>query len=245
MNFLPKLSSFEGPLDLLLHLIEKNEIDIYDIPIAEITDQFIEYLDSGEDEDTEFLSEFIVMAAQLLDIKARMLVPRQEAAADEEDPRQQLVAQLLEYKLFKHMSAQLKDREVSGGRYLYRDPSVPQELSGHIQQPDYDVLLACVSAESLCAAFNEAMARYSLSRNEEARRFGKIKKDAVSLPARMDEIRTFMKKNPETSFLRLVGKSPAKENIIVTFLAVLELMKAAEIFAYQKGEDIVLKLNVS
>ena len=114
-----KLQVFEGPLDLLLHLIEKNKIDIYDIPIVEITNQYMEYIKAMQKEDLNIMSEFLVMAATLLDIKCRMLLPKEvNEEGEEEDPRQELVEQLLEYKMYKFMSYELKDRELDGDRVM-------------------------------------------------------------------------------------------------------------------------------
>ena len=98
-----KLEKFEGPLDLLLHLIDKNKVDIYDIPIADITDQYMEYVRQMEEEDMDVMSEFLVMAATLLDIKCRMLLPKEVNEEGEEDPRAELVQKLLEYKMYKYM----------------------------------------------------------------------------------------------------------------------------------------------
>ena len=120
-----KLQVFEGPLDLLLHLIEKNKIDIYDIPIVEITSQYMEYIRQMEREDLNVMSEFLVMAATLLDIKCRMLLPKEiNEEGEEEDPRAELVEQLLQYKMYKYMSYELRDREMDSDRvYLRRLPS--------------------------------------------------------------------------------------------------------------------------
>ena len=122
VNGIPvKLQVFEGPLDLLLHLIDKNKIDIYDIPIVEITNQYMDYIRAMEREDLNVMSEFLVMAATLLDIKCRMLLPKEvKEDGEEEDPRQELVEQLLEYKMYKYMSYELRDREAEGQRALYR-----------------------------------------------------------------------------------------------------------------------------
>ena len=104
-----KINVFEGPLDLLLHLIEKNKIDIYDIPIVEITDQYMEYLHSMEQEDLGTMSEFMVMAATLLDIKCKMLLPKEvNEEGEEEDPREELVQKLLEYKMYKYMESKIQ-----------------------------------------------------------------------------------------------------------------------------------------
>ena len=123
-----KLQVFEGPLDLLLHLIEKNKIDIYDIPIVEITNQYMEYIKAMQKEDLNIMSEFLVMAATLLDIKCRMLLPKEvNEEGEEEDPRQELVEQLLEYKMYKFMSYELKDRELDGDRIMYKTASIPDD----------------------------------------------------------------------------------------------------------------------
>ena len=113
MGISVKLEQFEGPLDLLLHLIDKNKVDIFDIPIVEITNQYMEYLHAMETEDMSVMSEFLVMAATLLDIKARMLLPKEvNEEGEEEDPRQELVERLLEYKMYKYMSYELRDRQM-------------------------------------------------------------------------------------------------------------------------------------
>lgn len=241
MSFLPKLSSFEGPLDLLLHLIEKNKIDIYDIPIAEITDQYMEYLDSADETDTDSLSEFLVMAAALLEIKARMLLPKEESEEDEEDPRNALVTQLLEYRLFKYMSLELKDRELLAGRLIYKTADIPDEIAEYEAPVNYDILLENVTVKKLSAIFRDVMAKYSASVNGEAKKYGRIKKEEISLPQKMDEIRSYVSRNTRTSFKSLIEKQPTKENIIAAFLAVLELMKSGEITARQKGEDILIE----
>ena len=123
-----KLQVFEGPLDLLLHLIEKNKIDIYDIPIVEITAQYLDYIKDMETEDMNVMSEFLVMAATLLDIKCRMLLPKEvNEEGEEEDPRAELVQKLLEYKMYKYMSYELRDRQVDAARTLFKEKTLPKE----------------------------------------------------------------------------------------------------------------------
>ena len=109
-----KVNAFEGPLDLLLHLIEKNKVDIYDIPISEITSQYLDYIRSMEEEDLDVLSDFLVMAATLLKIKAKMLLPVKEEEEEEGDPREELVRRLIEYKIYKYASLQLPTAPRSG-----------------------------------------------------------------------------------------------------------------------------------
>ena len=138
-----KLPVFEGPLDLLLHLIDKNKIDIYDIPIVEITDQYLEYIHQMEREDLDIMSEFMVMAATLLDIKCRMLLPKEvNEEGEEEDPRAELVQQLLEYKMYKYMSYELRDRmneaiRVQGTDVSKRSAGV-QDAGRHLRAPFAD-----------------------------------------------------------------------------------------------------------
>ena len=123
-----KLQNFEGPLDLLLHLIDKNKVNIYDIPIAEITDQYMEYLNHMKRHDLNVMSEFLVMAATLLDIKARMLLPQEETEEETEDPRADLVEQLLEYKMYKFMSYELRSRQKEAELSMYKKPTIPKEV---------------------------------------------------------------------------------------------------------------------
>ena len=124
-----KLPAFEGPLDLLLHLIDKNKVDIYDIPIVQITDQYMAYIRQMEREDLGLMSEFMVMAATLMDIKCRMLLPApvQEESV-EEDPRAELVAKLLEYKMYKYMSYELKERLENAEKHFYKKPTKNAEV---------------------------------------------------------------------------------------------------------------------
>lgn len=121
-----KLQAFEGPLDLLLHLIEKNKVNIYDIPIVEITEQYMEYIRGIEKEELDVMSEFLVMAATLLDIKSRMLLPPEVTEEGEEiDPREELVQKLLEYKMYKYMSYELRDKQEDASFHLFKEPTIP------------------------------------------------------------------------------------------------------------------------
>ncbi|MBR3734783.1 MAG: segregation/condensation protein A, partial [Lachnospiraceae bacterium] len=137
-----KLEAFEGPLDLLLHLIEKNKVDIYDIPIAEITAQYLEYIHAMEREDMNVMSEFLLMAATLLDIKCRMLLPREvNEEGEEEDPRAELVQKLLEHKMYKYMAFELKDRFVDAGRSVYKEPTMPEAVLNYREPVNYEDLV--------------------------------------------------------------------------------------------------------
>ena len=145
-----KINVFEGPLDLLLHLIEKNKIDIYDIPIVEITDQYMEYIHGMETEDLGTMSEFLVMAATLLDIKCKMLLPREvNEEGQEEDPREELVQKLLEYKMYKYMSYELKDKLDGAAGVFYKKATIPGEVLKYREPVDPKELLASLTLEKL------------------------------------------------------------------------------------------------
>ena len=151
-----KLEVFEGPLDLLLHLIEKNKVDIYDIPIVEITNQYMEYIRQMQREDLNVMSEFLVMAATLLDIKCKMLLPKEvKEDGEEEDPRQDLVEQLLQYKMYKYMSYALRDRQVDADLILYKNPTIPDEVLEFVEPVDLDLLLGDLTMVQLKKVFRK------------------------------------------------------------------------------------------
>ena len=133
-----KLEVFEGPLDLLLHLIEKNKVDIYDIPIVEITRQYLEYVSKLAEENLDLASEFLVMASTLIDIKCKMLLPKEvDEDGEEIDPRTDLVQKLIEYKMYKYAAIELKDMQLYAGKSLYKEPTIPEEVAKY--QPPVDL----------------------------------------------------------------------------------------------------------
>ncbi|MCR5389329.1 MAG: segregation/condensation protein A [Lachnospiraceae bacterium] len=239
-----KLEAFEGPLDLLLHLIEKNKVDIYDIPIAEITDQYMAYLHEAENRDMNIMSEFLVMAATLIDIKCRMLLPKDEENKEEEgDPRDELVAKLLEYKMYKYMSYELKDRFVDAGRSVYKEPTLPREVSEYRQPLDYKDLMEDLNLKKLNDIFNGIMKRAQDRIDPIRSRFGNITKDEISMDSKFNEIITYLNEHEYCSFTELLTKQSSKLEIIVTFLVVLELMKTGMVTIRQDGlfDDIFIQ----
>ena len=155
-----KLEHFEGPLDLLLHLIEKNKVSIYDIPIVLITEQYLEYVSSMETEDLNVVSEFLVMAATLIDIKCRMLLPVEvNEDGEEEDPRAELMARLLEYKMYKYMAQELQELEDHAGKHLYKVPTIPKEVVKYEEPVDLDQLLDGLTLAKLQSIFESIMKR--------------------------------------------------------------------------------------
>ncbi len=238
MTFAAKLESFEGPLDLLLHLIEKEKVDIYDIPIARITDQYLAYLDQMEEQDANVMSEFLVMAATLLDIKARMLLPAEvDEEGNEEDPRDELVQQLLEYKMYKYMSRELKDMNLNAAKNLYKQPTIPEEVAEYEAPIDLDVFLEDVTLAKMKEVFDDVIRRCTDRTNTEAIKFGRIRKDEIKIEDRITRIRTFLKREKKFSFRSLIEQQGDKMNVIVSFLAVLEMMKDGTLKARQADND--------
>lgn len=229
-----KLNVFEGPLDLLLHLIDKNKIDIYDIPIVEITDQYMEYIRAMEEEDLGVMSEFMVMAATLLDIKCRMLLPKEvNEEGEEEDPRAELVEKLLEYKMYKYMSYELKDRMDDAGNVYYRKSSIPKEVLAYQEPVDPRELLQGLTLEKLNAIYKSIIRRQEDKIDPIRSKFGKIEKEEVSLSDKLLEVKEFAKNHRSFSFRTLLTKQHSRIQVIVTFLSILELMKMGHIQAEQ------------
>ena len=237
MGISVKLEAFEGPLDLLLHLIDKNKVNIYDIPIADITEQYMEYVRKMQEENLDIVSEFLVMAATLLDIKCRMLLPKEvDEEGNEEDPRAELVEQLLEYKLFKAMAEELKGQQLDALKTYYRKPDIPEEVSGYTPPVDLNEVVGDVNLIKLNAIFADVMKRKE-DKVDPVRRskFGKIEKEEVTMSEKLVDIKAFMMEHKSFGFRELLMKGASKVSVIVTFLVVLELMKTGFITVKQEG----------
>lgn len=231
-----KLQAFEGPLDLLLHLIEKNKVNIYDIPIVEITNQYMEYIQQMEREDLNVMSEFLVMAATLLDIKARMLLPKEvNEEGEEEDPRTELVRQLLEYKMYKYMANELRDRQTDANRAMYKAPTIPKEVAEFEAPVDLAQLLGDTTLAELYRVFKEVMCRQEDRIDPIRSGFGKIEKEEVSLDEKLDFVELYAMEHKSCRFVDLFDGSRSKMQKVVTFLAVLELMKTGRIQINQES----------
>ena len=221
-----KLQVFEGPLDLLLHLIDKNKIDIYDIPIAEITDQYLDYVRQMEHEDMDVTSEFMVMAATLIDIKCRMLLPKEvNEEGEEEDPREELVRQLLEYKEYKVLSQKLREYMDRAGDLVCRKQQLPPEVASFRPEVNTEELFEGVTLERLHEIFTFVLKRQEDKVDPIRSKFGHIEREEVSLPDKLNYVEIYTRKNRRVSFRKLLERQKGKMQVIVTFLAVLELMK--------------------
>lgn len=248
MELTVKLETFEGPLDLLLHLLEKNKVSIYDIPIVEITNQYMEYIHEMERLDLDIMSEFMVMAAMLIDIKAKMLLPKKPAGEEEEeDPRAELVQQLLEYKLYKSISYELKDRQLDADRVMYKEPTIPKEVAQYVPPLDMDELLAGLTLTKLNAVFEAVMKRQEDKIDPVRSKFGRIEKEEVSLEEKISVLERYAKEHKNFSFRGLLEKKSSRVQVIVTFLAVLELMKTGKIEISQEHpfEDISITSRIA
>ncbi len=241
-----KLEAFEGPLDLLLHLIDKNKIDIYDIPIVMITEQYLEYIKQMESEDMNIMSEFLLMAATLLDIKCKMLLPAEvNEDGEEEDPRTELVEKLLEFKMYKYMSFELKDMSIDAGKVIYKAPTIPDEVAAYRPPIDYGELIGDLNLTKLNSIFRETLKRREDKVDPIRSTFGNIQKDEVDLDSKTEYIKTLLWMNKKVSFTELLEKQNSKMEIVVTFLVVLELIKIGLIEITQDDlfDDIRLEVK--
>ncbi len=238
-----KLEVFEGPLDLLLHLIDKNKVDIYDIPIVEITEQYLEYIRQMETEDMNVMSEFLVMAATLIDIKCKMLLPKEvNEEGEEQDPRAELVEKLLEYKMCKYMSYELRDRMVDAERNLYKRPTLPDEVAQYRQPVDYEELIGDMTLQRLHEIFKQMMKRQEDKIDPVRSTFGKIEKDEIDLGLKTTYVEAYVRSHKTFSFRKLLEKQHSRMEIIVTFLVVLEMIKTGRIGIEQEDtfSDIII-----
>jgi len=218
------IQPFEGPLDLLLYLIRQDEIDIYDIPIAQITSQYLAYLDAMEELDLEIAGEFILMAAMLIRIKSQMLIPRQDDIETEiDDPRSELVAALLEYKKFKQAADDLNQ---SGQEWVKRFDrgSYPE-----IVEPEVNSVLRKVDITALVIAFSEVMERAKVQAVHQ------VSADEVYIEDRIRYIANLLSDSDGLEFHQLFEDDPRRLVIVVTFMALLELARLNQITIKQSS----------
>jgi segregation and condensation protein A len=230
-----RLDIFEGPLDLLLYLIRKEEIDIYDIPIARITDQYLHYLEMMRMLDLNFAGEFLAMAATLLYIKSRTLLPPEERTEDEEepveDPRAELVRQLVEYKEFKGLAGDLQGMEARQHTTFHRhDTSVP--FLETAERPLFDV-----SIFDLLSAFAQALER--AGKQEEIH---EVAEEEVTVADQMEAILDRLRKEKEILFHSLFPEGASRIAIVATFLALLELIRIRKVAAVQERPFSEIKM---
>lgn len=228
-----ELEYFDGPLPLLLSLVEKNDIDLYNIEISIITDQFLAYMDKMRDFQMELSSDFVVMAASLLEIKSRMLLPNGEnaykdiALLGEEDPRYELVQRLIEYKRYKQVSERLKEMaEDYSGRREKTKKSLPEK-------PDSSEQLYLIDANLLSEVMREILLRTPMEDETRQGFFESIKREKLSVEMKRKEIMARLLGSGRSEFRSCLGGLKSKEELIVSFLALLDLIRDELVRAYQ------------
>lgn len=247
INYRLEKLNFDGPLSLLLHLIEKNKVDIYDIPIFDITSQYMEYIRQMEIRDMDIISDFLVMAATLMDIKAKMLLPKEidEETGEELDPRAELVERLIQYKNFKFLSHELEKMEDNASMYLYKDASIPDEVLSYRPKADIQELLKGIDLDRLRVVFIDIMKRKENSIDTLRADFGIIKKERVSLGSRIKSLISYARKKKKFSFKQLFENETTKMDVVVSFLALLELMKAGKLYAVQNNLNDEIEIEIT
>jgi len=229
-----RLESFEGPLDLLLHLIDKNKVSITDIPIAIITDQYIEYIEAMEQDKMDTMSVFIEMAATLIQIKTKMLLPKVKNENNEEiDPRQELMEQLLEYKKYKLMAEHLRDKQIDAQQVFFKVPTIPEEVRNYVPKADPNELLKGMDFSLMYKIFSEVIKKNKDKIDPIRSKFGTIKRETFTVHDKMEEILRKKKTVSKLSFRELLNQQITKSEMIATFLAILELMKVSKIRVIQ------------
>ena len=208
----------------------------------------MEYIKAMEKEDLNVMSEFLVMAATLLDIKCKMLLPKEvNEDGEEEDPRQELVEQLLEYKMYKYMSYELKDRELESERVMYKTPTIPQEVMEYEQPVNLDELLGDLTLQKLNHIFKDVMKRQVDKIDPVRSKFGKIEKEEVTVSDKLVFVTDYAREHKKFSFRTLLTKQSSKTQIVVTFLALLQLMKEGVLYIEpqeQPFDDIRITSNI-
>ncbi|CDZ74456.1 Segregation and condensation protein A [Peptoniphilus sp. ING2-D1G] len=234
MEYNISLKVYEGPMDLLIDLIKKNNIDIFDIPIHLITNQFIEYIENSKKLNMELTSDFILMASTLLEIKSRMLLPKfsfeEESEEEAEDPRQDLVNKILEYEKYKEISEKLKESSQYEQKSFYK----LQEDFSDIKGTDF---IDDIELTDLARAFNNIIKRYKTRNAVES-----IVSDEYTVDVAMEQIMTLLEGNSHVKFTQLLSEYPLLEEIIIYFLSLLELIRMGKIKAHQQEDfsDIVI-----
>ncbi len=233
-----KIEAFEGPMELLLHLIAKNKMNIYDIPIAELTDQYLSCIDTLDIGSMDSMSEFLVMAATLIEIKSRMLLPKPETEdeEEEEDPREALINRLIEYKRFKEMADELNYRQKTAGYSYYKMPD--KQLIERIRKDvpkSMDDILYGADMDMLMAAFEDVLRRREVKTDKVRAGFNSVTRELFTIEDKKKHIQNLLALNSKITFRSIFRKKASKNEIVVTFLAMLELIKIKQIFINQSG----------
>ena len=228
-----KLQTFEGPLDLLLHLIKKNKVSVYDIPIVEITEQYLDYLSKMEEFDLEISSEFLYMASELLLIKSKMLLPRHEE--EEEDPRQNLADRLIEYEKIKKAKEKLEKMQFQGYLSFYKLPTLPEKENKPKRIEHIDI-------EKLTEAFMTVIEKTERKMPPPKEKFeGIVAHVTVSVEDKTAHYLKSIKKGESRSFEDMFDSIESRSEAVSAFLAILELMRSGVFSSYEEDGKIFIK----
>ena len=231
-----KLEVFEGPLDLLLHLIKENKMDIFDIEIESITRQYLDYIHKMKEQNLDIASAYLVMASELTLIKARMLLPRpkvDDEETEEEDPREELVARLLEYQAYKEITKTLKENE-SKRQEIHT--KLPENINNYIEEN------SVITGEGSLDLLVDAFKKFLVRKSEEKPLSTKVTMKEITVSSRKLEIKSILKKEKKVSFFKLFPVS-TKEYIVATFLAILDMARNKELLIKQEElfSDIIVE----
>lgn len=231
-----KLETFEGPLDLLLTLIKKNKVSIWDIPIVEITDQYLEAIAGIEKSMLDNTGEFVILASQLLYIKSRMLLPKDEENEDEEDPREELARRLYEYKKFKEASQEMRKTENASKYMVFRGE---EDIKFPIPEYDHNHGIS----ELIDAFGNIFQRRVRMMKPEKRAFYGIVGREKVSVEDMVEKVKGRLRQFKKIEFSTLFGEDDSKPEMIATFLAVLEMIKLNQIRADydEKKKEFIIK----
>ncbi|WP_077367639.1 segregation and condensation protein A [Anaerosalibacter sp. Marseille-P3206] len=241
MDYKIVLETFEGPLDLLLHLIEKAKVDIYDIPISDITDQYMDYLNNMKELDLEIASDFLVMASTLLEIKSKMLLPAKnnenedrQLEMEEIDPRIELVRRLVEYKKYKKVAEELKIQEINQNKVFYK----PKEEFAYTKEEDLE--LENLNVDELVKVLNKVLSKRD--KKSKPINIDEIQRDEITLEECINRIKSELNEKEKILFSSLFDENSSRSEIIGTFLSILELTKSKYIKVKQENNfsDIVI-----
>lgn len=235
MQYKVTIENFDGPLDLLLHLIKENDLDIYDIKIEEVTKQYLDYIKAMQDLNLSVASEYLVMASELLEIKSKMLLPKRKSLEEdeyEEDPREVLIERLLAYKKYKEITSEFKELELTRKLVLTKEP---ENLSYYVKEEKNS---GDIDLSNLLEAFNNLMKRKEFDKPIAT----KITKKELSITEKVSRIRNILKEKRKINFEELFEVS-TKEEIIVSFLSILEMVKKDEITLSQ--DDNFKQITIS
>ena len=246
MDYSIKINEFEGPLDLLLHLIKKNKMDIYNIEIYTITNQYLRYLDDMTEMDLEITSEFIVIAATLIEIKSKSLLPKVKVEDEnEEDIENKLKLRLIEYKQIKAVSSFFKERHINSGEIYSKKPEIIEIEEEKAPKCNEDIFKNLTLID-LYNIYNNILDTYHNKQNNINVVQRKIYTDKYKVEDKMKELLDRFNNANVIEFRSIIKESESKLETVVTFLALLELIKLRVIIAYQEGnfKEILMKRRV-